>query len=117
MNRRAMLLSVIGGGFASSASAREMTTRPEPRFQNLGQVGPDRQVVAIIYNGGAYRVTTADGQSANFLEANLRFKVDSSDIGPLSGKPVILPGGMIGDRASVFFASLAEMSALFNAQG
>ncbi len=68
--------------------------------------------MTIHYHQDTYKVTTADGRNADFWEANLRFKIDSSTTGPLSGKPVILPTGMMGDRASVFFASPAEMSAL-----
>ena len=40
------------------------------------------------------------------------FKIDSTDRGPLTGKPVILPGGMMGDRATVFFAAPAEIVTL-----
>jgi len=47
----------------------------------------------------------------NFWEANLRFKTDSSDAGPAAGKPVIMRAGMMGDRASVFFAAPDEISA------
>ncbi len=142
MNRRATLMLVIGGvvGIASpSAGAelhkrkgsrrdsnstenegggiRDMKTRSAPQFQNLKEVGPDRQVVSIHYDHDTYKITTADGRSTDFWEANLRFKIDSSDNGPLTGKPVILPSGMMGDRALVFFASPAEMSALIKHQG
>ncbi len=139
MNRRATLMLVIGGAVGVTSpstgvgaelhkkkwSGRTSTTTPNniggardtktglaPQFQNLKEVGPDRQVVTIHYDQDTYRVTTADGRSTEFWEANLRFKIDSSDIGPLTGKPVILPSGMTGDRALVFFASPAEMSAL-----
>ena len=142
MNRRATLMLVIGGvvGIASPSAGtelhkkkdgqrgsnstaneigdtRDMRTRSAPQFQNLKEAGPDRQVVAIRYQQDTYKVTTADGRSTDFWEANLRFKIDSSTTGPLSGKPVILPTGMMGDRASVFFASPAEMSALIKHQG
>jgi cytochrome c len=144
MNRRATLMLVIGGvagiaspsagigaelhkkkgsGRTSTASThdaggvRDMRTGLAPRSQNLKEAGPDRQVVTIHYNHDTYNVTTADGRTADFWEANLRFKIDSSDTGPLAGKPVILPSGMMGDRASVFFASPAEMSALIKHQG
>ncbi len=52
-------------------------------FQDLKKLGPDRQVQAIRYCHDTYRVTTADGQTTDFWEANLRFKTDSSDSGPL----------------------------------
>jgi cytochrome c len=141
MNRRATLMLVVGGvtGIASpparagaelqrrgsgptsaphgTARARDMKTGLAPQFQNLKEVGPERQVVAIRYHQDTYNVTTADGRSTDFWESNLRFKIDSSDTGPLTGKPVILPTGMMGDRASVFFASPAEMSTLIKHQG
>lgn len=82
----------------------------EAGFQDLKTLGADRQVEAIRYCRDTYHVTTADGQTADFWEANLRFKTDSSDTGPLAGKPVILPAGMMGDRASVFFAAPDEIS-------
>jgi cytochrome c len=87
-----------------------------PQFQNLKEVGPERQVVAIRYHQDTYTVATADGRSTHFWEANLRFKIDSSGNGPAAGRPVILPTGMMGDRASVFFTSPAEISALIKQQ-
>jgi len=142
MNRRATLMLVIGGvvGIASPSAGtelhkkkggqrgsnstaneigdtRDMRTRSAPQFQNLKEAGPDRQVVTIHYDKDTYKVTTADGRSTDFWEANVRFKIDSSDNGPLTGKPVILPSGMMGDRALVFFASPAEMSALIKHRG
>ena len=85
-------------------------------FQDLKKLGPDRQVQAIRFCHDTYRVTTADGQTTDFWEANLRFKTDSSDSGPLAGKPAIMPAGMQGDRASVFFAAPKEISAFINNQ-
>ena len=118
MNRRATLMLVIGGaaGIASPSAgaelhkkkgsgrtstaalhdiggARDMRTRSASQFQNLKEAGPDCQVVTIHYDQDTYKITTADGRSTDFWEANLRFKIDSSDNGPLTGKPVILPTG------------------------
>ena len=145
MNRRATLMLVVGGvaGIAAPSAragatelrkresgrgtsavtadqapgAKDMKIGLAPQFQNLKEAGPERQVVAIHYHQDTYRVITADGRSTDFWEANLRFKIDSSDTGPVSDKPVILPTGMMGDRASVFFASPAEMSTLIKRQG
>ena len=58
----------------------------------------------------------ADGKTADFWEANLRFKTDASSTGPLAGKPVIMPAGMMGDRASVFFAAPGEISTFIKQQ-
>ena len=85
-------------------------------FEDLKKLGSDHEVQAIRYCHDSYHVMTADGQSSDFWEANLRFKTDSSDAGPLSGKPVIMRAGMMGDRASVFFAAPEEMSAFIKHQ-
>jgi cytochrome c len=86
-------------------------------LQNLKVVGPERQVVAMRYHQDTYEVATADGRSTRIWEPNLRLKIDSSDAGPLPGKPVILSTGMMGDRVSVIFASPAEIGALIKPQG
>src|SRR6266852_3654000 len=99
-----------GGGMEGMMSA---ATSP---FEDLKKLGSDHEVQAIRYCHDTYHVMTADGQSSDFWEANLRFKTDSSDAGPLSGKPVIMPAGMTGDRASVFFAAPEEMSAFIKHQ-
>ena len=140
MNRRATLMLVVGGvagiaapsaragaaelrkkegGRGTSAAAadqapgaRDRKIGLAPQFQNLKEVGPERQVVAIHYHQDTYKVTTADARSADFWEANFRFKIDWGNTGPLICKPVILPTGMMGDRASEIFASPAEISAL-----
>jgi len=67
-------------------------------------------VTAITHCGDTYTVATADGKSQKIWEFNLRFKTDSSDAGPLPGKPVAVGAGMQGDRASVVFASPKEIS-------
>lgn len=85
-------------------------------FQDLKKLGADHQVQTIRYCHDTYRITTADGQTKDFWEANLRFKTDSSDTGPLAGKPVMLPAGMMGDRASVFFAAPNEISTFIKHQ-
>jgi cytochrome c len=90
---------------------------PRSQLQNLKAVGSDRQVVTIHHDRDTLEVRTADGRSAVFQAVDLRFKVDSSDNGPPAGRPVILPGGMMGDRATVFFASAAEISDLIRYQG
>jgi cytochrome c len=92
---------------SADGTARAETTRG---FPDLKKFEADRQVTGIRYCRDTYRVTTADGQTADFWEANLRFKTDSSATGPVAGKPVILPAGMMGDPASVFFAAPDEIS-------
>jgi cytochrome c len=79
---------------------------------NLKEAGKDQQVTAIRYCGDGYRVTTAGGQTRTFWEFNLRFKTDSSPDGPAKGKPVLLPAGMMGDRASIVFAGPDEIGTM-----
>lgn len=80
------------------------------QFHDLKKLGSDRQVRSIRICHDSYFVTTADGKTAAFWEPNLRFKTDSSATGPRRGTPVIMPAGMMGDRASVIFASPGEIS-------
>jgi len=134
MNRRAILGLLAAGStsfYSRSAWAREhdrnagpisttgldevrgrsaKLSRKTSVFPDLKNLDLDHQVQSIDYSRGEYRVTTADGRSADFLEADLRFKIDSSNAGPRRGTPVILAAGAPGDRAWVFFASPGEMS-------
>lgn len=51
-----------------------------------------------------------------FWEPNLRFITDSGELGPAKNLPVILPAGMMGDRAAIFFATPDEISHLIRHQ-
>ena len=82
----------------------------QSRGRNLKQLEPVYRITAIRYCQDSYFVSTEDGGMRPFWEPNLRFKTDSSEIGPTPGHPVILPAGMMGDRASVFFSSPDEIS-------
>jgi len=82
---------------------------------DLRKAPPAGQVTAIAYCGDTYTVDTADGRSQKVWEFNLRFKSDSSKLGPAPGKPVAVGAGMQGDRASVVFASPREISAFIKA--
>jgi uncharacterized cupin superfamily protein len=130
MNRRTILAILTGGAtilysrFASAGNSDPSSpilswsasrlngkaSRASTEFPDLKSVGADRQVRSIAYSRGAYSVTMADGETADFLEGALRFKVDSGDLGPRAGTPVILPAGTEGDRFWVFFASPEEIS-------
>jgi cytochrome c len=79
---------------------------------DLKQVGSEKQVKAIRYCRDTYQVTTADGETHDFWEANLRFKTDSTAFGPPDGSAAMLPAGMMGDRASIFFTKPEDISAL-----
>jgi cytochrome c len=76
---------------------------------NLSSVGPNQRITEIRHCGDAYHVTTADGAKFPFWETNVRLKVDTSRRGPKSGEPVLHRSGMVGDRVSVIFSSLAEL--------
>ena len=69
------------------------------------------RVTAIRYCGDSYFVSTEDGSTRAFWEPNLRFKTDSSELGPTPGHPAMLPAGMMGDRASILFSRPDEISA------
>jgi cytochrome c len=69
------------------------------------------QVHSIKHCRDTYTVETADGKVEKIWEFNLRFKSDSSKLGPAPGKPVVVGAGMQGDRASVVFAAPGEISA------
>src|SRR5262245_12000648 len=76
----------------------------------LKAVDASSRVKSITYCRDTFTVTTEDGKSREFWERNLRFKTDSSDEGPDREAPAILAAGMMGDRASVVFASPDEIS-------
>lgn len=84
-------MRVQGGGMGSQ----------DPKLRTAG---PGQQVRVIRICRDTYFVTTADGKTRPFWESNLRFKRDSSTLGPSAGTPVIVSTGMMGDRATVIFA-------------
>lgn len=78
--------------------------------QNLKNLDPQEKVQSIRHCKDTYQVTTADGKTRDVWERNLRFKTDTSSEGPEKGAPAILGAGMMGDRASVIFATPDEIS-------
>jgi cytochrome c len=78
-----------------------------PSLKNLDS---SKRVQAVTYCKDTYTVTTANGQARKFWERNLRLMTDASDRGPDKNAPVIVPAGMMGDRADVIFADPAEIS-------
>ena len=89
-----------GGGMMNMQSAKG----------DLKKAPAQGQVIAISHCRDTYIVKTADGKMNKAWEFNLRFKTDSSALGPQPGKPVIVGAGMQGDRASVVFANPGEIS-------
>lgn len=76
---------------------------------DLKQVAKERRVTAIRHCGDAYHVTTEAGRTTPYWEFNLRFKTDSSPLGPEPGKPVLAPAGMQGDRVQIVFSGLDDL--------
>lgn len=101
----AYLKSVSEGKAPSGARQGMMGGNP-----NLKKAPPEGQVTSIEHCRDTYTVKTADGKVNKLWEFNLRFKTDSSKLGPSAGKPVIVGAGMQGDRGSVIFAVPAEIS-------
>jgi cytochrome c len=94
-------LKAVSEGKAREARRNKLDLRKAP---------PEGQVTAIRHCGDTYTVDTADGKSQKIWEFNLRFKTDTSKLGPAPGKPVVVGAGMQGDRASIVFASPREIS-------
>ncbi|MBN8905930.1 MAG: hypothetical protein BGO51_16945 [Rhodospirillales bacterium 69-11] len=122
-SRRSLLtLTAIGIGtlFSRPAQSHQANAAHDTdtrSFIDLKKVGAQQQVRTLSYTpGGTYHVVTADGHGAEFSETDLRFKVDSTTLGPRRGQPVILPAGQVGDRALVFFAAPEEISTFITHQ-
>jgi cytochrome c len=86
------------------------------RLPNLKELGPNNQVKSVFHCADTFDVTTANGETHQFWELNLRLKIDSSKNGPPKGAPVLIPGGMRGDRANLVFSSSEEISAFIKRQ-
>jgi hypothetical protein len=129
VTKRRTTLLLIAGAFtglvsraarpneASRTAPIQPTAMAVPGLPDLKKLGPAHQVRMISHRDGILRVTTADAHTAEFLEMDLRFKIDSSAFGPLRGAPVIVPAGTIGDRAWVFFATPGEIGRFIRDQG
>lgn len=96
--------ALIDGGLAPADTVRGQ--KPE----SLMAPPPHARVTKIRHCRDSYFVTTADGTETPYWEMNLRFKLDTRDTGPEPDQPVIVGSGMMGDRASVVFARLEELS-------
>ena len=110
------LKAASSGRMPTVGQAGGMTGGMAPNFKDLKKVERERQVRSIRICHDSYFVTTADGKTAPFWEPNLRFKTDSSDLGPPKGRPAIMPAGMMGDRAVVIFATPEEISGFIKQQ-
>jgi cytochrome c len=109
---RADLLAFLKASSIGETKPPQSAQQSDTGHPDLKKAGPDQQVKAIRYCRDTYHVTTADGETHDFWEANLRLKTDSTALGPPDGTAAILPAGMMGDRASIFFARPEDISAL-----
>jgi cytochrome c len=105
--------------FLKDASNRAQTAPAAPMqgmmgmgadVPNLREAPPGSQVKEIRHCKDTYTLELADGTAVQYWERNLRFKTDTSDEGPPKGSPAIVGAGMVGDRASVIFASPEEFA-------
>lgn len=101
-------LKSISEGKAPKTTAGGMMG--SPNLPDLRNISAEARVAAISYCGDSYFVTSATGRKMAFWEFNLRFKTDSTARGPAPNQPVIVPAGMMGDRAHVVFSDPAEIS-------
>jgi len=93
-----------GGGQASTGAE----TGADP--VDLSDPPPDNQVTALNHCRDTYHLKMATGETIKFWEFNLRLKTNGSAKGPPKRRPMLVDGGMRGDRASLVFASPAEIS-------
>lgn len=96
--------AVVERGLAPAGYVRGQ--KPDP----LKSLPPDAQVTALRHCQDSYFVTTADGVETPYWEMNVRLKLDTRETGPEPGKPAILGAGMAGDRVSIVFSSLEELT-------
>lgn len=78
---------------------------------DLRKAPPEGQVRSITLCKDVYTVETADGNKEQVAESNLRFRTDSSELGPAPGKPVAIGAGRNEEGGFVIFAAPAEISA------
>ena len=76
----------------------------------LTPLPPEQQVTGVRHCGDTYFIATANGTETPYWEMNVRLKLDTRDTGPAPGKPAVIGAGMTGDRVSVVFSSLDELT-------
>lgn len=105
---RANMIALLRLAGANGPTGAAVTV-PETIDPDLKSQSPARQVQGIAFCGDTYRVTTKDGGTRGYWERNLRFETDRSARGPRPGAPVIMPAGMLGDRATVIVSRPEEI--------
>lgn len=80
--------------------------------QPIKDAPTNARITSIRHCSDSYFITTEDGQETPYWEKNIRLKIDSAETGPPPGVGVILRAGMGGDRFSVIFRSLADLTSI-----
>lgn len=103
-------LRALSSSAAAAAGGQEAEGAATERTEalNLRTLAANNRITSLAYCGDSYTVTTENGETHRFWEFNLRFKTDGSANGPEPGRPVIIPAGMMGDRAFIVFAGPQE---------
>lgn len=89
---------------------RDDIPKPHEKMHDLKAAGPATRIASIALCRDTYAVKMENGITLLFWEPNLRFKTDSSKVGPTPAKPVLVPTGMQGDRSYAIFSSPQEIS-------
>ncbi len=108
--RGSLMALLVIAALAVPAGAQQQRPNQQRPPAKLSELPPDQQVASLEYCNGTYVVTAKDGAKLPFPEFNLRFKTDSSPLGPPAGAPALLPANMMGDRAFVIFKDPEEIS-------
>ena len=103
--KKIAIVLVAGGLWAAPALAHQ-----QGKKLHLADAPADQRVEAITYCKGTYRVITKEGSPVDYREFDLRFKTDGSPDGPRPGAPVVIKGGMRGDRGFVIFSAPGGIS-------
>ena len=100
---------------APGAPPRDDIPKLHEKMLDLKAAGPATRIASIGLCRDTYAVKMENGTMLLFWEPNLRFKTDSSILGPTPSKPVLVPTGMQGDRSYAIFASPEEISGFVKA--
>lgn len=80
--------------------------------QSIRNAPSHARISSIHHCGDSYFIKTEDGREAPYWEKNIRLKIDSVESGPPPGVAVLLGAGMRGDRFSVIFSSVADLTSI-----
>jgi cytochrome c len=98
---------------ATSLRAKRMLPEDIVRGQvpdSLHDPSPAQLVVSVRHCRNTFFLVTADGVERPIWETNLRLKVDTGPAGPMGERPILMPSGMQGDKASLIFSDPAQIS-------